>query len=1002
MREELSRGYQNHRIILVLASIRERNPLKRTHHKCVKKKKEEKLKRSRYLTTAIFAIILILSVMIQSDIVSMVSSDIPVPPQASVTIIDPLEDLIYIYSGLPAEEYFDFVDVELVSLELSSFEPALDCTITMKAAPPVDLENTVWYTLMLDENNDLSDNSMDYPVNDVDTMYTVIYTETGGWTIERAKYQALGGWFVEDTEAGFGLASSWPGGFSIDISIPLTELPGLTEILPWKVQTQTFTYPSTFPDTGDFAPDEGLVYLTPEFVEIVFDDNLAFNKDEIVYEQGQTFEITVFHDLDTTVSMIVTDPNQTYGVSQLTWNEFTYQTDIKTTLFRVSIPQNAPVGDYITTFEVIDTDGIIVFQQSETWNNRFGQSIQKPTQGTGRVDPTTGKSWTEKETSYWTQSKEGRYYPHGTLPGLTVPSDLGKQIKDIRKSLKVDGATKPTDAANKKRKWISDDTGWVTDTLNRTTGRPTHPLPDGSRPRIGRDYCYGDAKKLLDRIQKAKKDGIWAPGQCMDFAVLLADMLKVEGIPARVVTGVDVNKWNFHCWVEMWDGNSWKVLDATPGYEEDAMSRKDYWKNHNLANGHGFPGKAFIYDPNTGQLADITRSYKNSTASVPEEFNMNVFTSTSKPEYLIGEDIEINIEFENVLGVTRSITYNALVRKLPEIGEISNIIITDPDLFVLNETGVLTIPPLESANVSYILDKTMYVDNGDYCVIVTTNETSTLTGFRVNGGLRLSVSLPTSVDVYQTFDLAVNITNDLAIPVDDIDVFVSLSYYSSLSDISFNITTLAPSEVWSTTFPMNMSRSGDQTIWIFASSAETGFVYEVAPFTVLSYPLLEVRNDYSRDWISPGNQFVITSYISNLGDYPINDISVNLQLFEGISTDEPLTRNIADLSAGETEVITWTVTAGEDTGIFMYMISASDQTWQTIDTNYAFVELSDNWLVDLDRSRVINILDISIAASAFGSTPGHPRWIAVADVNMDEEINILDIAAIALEFGKTY
>lgn len=216
-------------------------------------------RKNRYITTTILATILILSAMLQSNIIRISSSENEISQVSSIT--DPLDDLIYIYTGMMSEEYFDFVDVELVSLELSGVEPTLDCTITIRAGPPVGLENTVFYTLGFDENNNLEDNCMDYPYDDIDTKYTVIYT-LEEWRIERAKYQVLGDWWtVEDTEASFGLASSFPGGFSIDMWIPLAELPELTETLPWRVVTDTFTYPSTFPDTGDFVPDEGLAYL---------------------------------------------------------------------------------------------------------------------------------------------------------------------------------------------------------------------------------------------------------------------------------------------------------------------------------------------------------------------------------------------------------------------------------------------------------------------------------------------------------------------------------------------------------------------------------------------------------------------------------------------------------------------------------------------------------------------------------------------------------------------
>ena len=187
---------------------------------------------------------------------------------ASTELPDSTNDLVQPYTGEPATEYFDFVDTEIVDLQLVGRVQELDCTITVRQAPPINLTNTIFYTLMLDENNDPDDNSMDFPYNGTDTMYTVIFTETGGWAIERAVYD--GYWMVEDTNARFGLASSLPGGFSISIWIPLTELPGFNEVLPWKTKLETFNGDLI----GDFAPDEGLAYL------VCIKGDL--NKDEIV------------------------------------------------------------------------------------------------------------------------------------------------------------------------------------------------------------------------------------------------------------------------------------------------------------------------------------------------------------------------------------------------------------------------------------------------------------------------------------------------------------------------------------------------------------------------------------------------------------------------------------------------------------------------------------------------------------------------------------------------
>jgi len=56
---------------------------------------------------------------------------------------------------------------------------------------------------------------------------------------------------------------------------------------------------------------------------------------------------------------------------------------------------------------------------------------------------------------------------------------------------------------------------------------------------------------------------------------------------------------------------------------------------------------------------------------------------------------------------------------------------------------------------------------------------------------------------------------------------------------------------------------------------------------------------------------------------------------------------------------------------------------------------------DLNNDGGVDIVDVAIAASAFGTEPGDSRWRKEADMDGDDEINILDLAKIALDFGRT-
>lgn len=56
---------------------------------------------------------------------------------------------------------------------------------------------------------------------------------------------------------------------------------------------------------------------------------------------------------------------------------------------------------------------------------------------------------------------------------------------------------------------------------------------------------------------------------------------------------------------------------------------------------------------------------------------------------------------------------------------------------------------------------------------------------------------------------------------------------------------------------------------------------------------------------------------------------------------------------------------------------------------------------DLNNDGKVDIQDVAVAASAFGSYPGHPRWNPIADMNKDNIVDVKDIVLIAINFGKT-
>ncbi len=73
---------------------------------------------------------------------------------------------------------------------------------------------------------------------------------------------------------------------------------------------------------------------------------------------------------------------------------------------------------------------------------------------------------------------------------------------------------------------------------------------------------------------------------------------------------------------------------------------------------------------------------------------------------------------------------------------------------------------------------------------------------------------------------------------------------------------------------------------------------------------------------------------------------------------------------------------------------------------YSPITLSTTFLIsllgDLNGDNAVDIVDVAMAAKAFGSNPEHPRWNPLADINKDGKVDIMDIAIVSRNFGSTY
>ncbi len=56
---------------------------------------------------------------------------------------------------------------------------------------------------------------------------------------------------------------------------------------------------------------------------------------------------------------------------------------------------------------------------------------------------------------------------------------------------------------------------------------------------------------------------------------------------------------------------------------------------------------------------------------------------------------------------------------------------------------------------------------------------------------------------------------------------------------------------------------------------------------------------------------------------------------------------------------------------------------------------------DINGDGVVDVYDLIIVASAYGSTPSDSNWNPNADINGDETVDIFDLILVASHYGET-
>lgn len=156
---------------------------------------------------------------------------------------------------------------------------------------------------------------------------------------------------------------------------------------------------------------------------------------------------------------------------------------------------------------------------------------------------------------------------------------------------------------------------------------------------------------------------------------------------------------------------------------------------------------------------------------------------------------------------------------------------------------------------------------------------------------------------------------------------------------------------------------------------------------------MQVIVGLSSDTVARGDDVTIFVAAKDDGENPVEGATVTT-----IIGDLEVLFTLPDLGDGNYQVTIDTSIVNE--GIYEIVTTVEKEGYEPNQTSRTLTVTSP-LKTDLDRDGEVDIVDVAIAASAFGTKPGDSRWREEADMDSDDEINILDLAEIALDFGRT-
>jgi len=409
-------------------------------------------------------------------------------------------------------------------------------------------------------------------------------------------------------------------------------------------------------------------------------------------------------------------------------------------------------------------------------------------------------------------------------------------------------------------------------------------------------------------------------GQCMDMAALLVSLHRTLGIPTRMLVcepsgGHGGPVWNFHCWGEVVPTGAWRAADGTYDIGPSPRTSADFvdmaiYSNH-----------MYTYDAAAAARIDIRGLYVvtpspgtgGATATTTSELGITV--EPGKPEYLIGDEVRVNVTVTNngtnVLDVALNVSvvqefYNGTMRALPSLGP-----------------RPITVNPGQSVVESFTITRAAYQYQGTYRVSATAGGATSEGRFVVNDGLDVSAVLAPVADEPSLFDVTATVRDVLARDVADLHVEVYFPAGASVpsNPITFNPSLVRAGESASQTWRVQFTERGQTGVVCFAHSEDAGHDRANADADVRGSAKLYCWFEET-PVVRRGQAAPMRSWVENIGGVAV-DANVTFTVPGDIATTVGSPQVLAGLGAGEKRSIEFSATPSA-AGRFAILMEASE------------------------------------------------------------------------------